>query len=286
MSSKVYYIDGEFVPAAEATIPVTDLALLRGYGVFDFFRTYDGLPIQIERNLDRFRRSAGVLGMDFPWTNEELKAVVYETIRRNGFDESGVRIIATGGDSPDFITPKGKPRLLVYVEPYRGYPQEWYENGVKLITVNEERLMPLAKSLNYAMAVVAQRQAREQGGIEALYKDRDGFVREGTTSNIFAYYDDGKVITPDSDILQGITRQRVLEILRQEHTVVERALSYGELLQAREVIITAANKQVIPVVQIDAHHYGEEPGPWARHMMGLFQQYVRAAVAARDAETV
>jgi branched-chain amino acid aminotransferase len=285
MSSKVYYIDGEFVPAAEARIPVTDLALLRGYGVFDFFRTYNGLPIQIERNLDRFRNSAGVLGMNFPWTNEELKAIIYKTIQRNGFAESGVRIIATGGDSPNFITPTGQPRLLVYVEPHQGYPQDWYDNGVKLITVNEERMMPMAKSLNYAMAVVAQQQAKAQGAIEALYKDRDGFIREGTTSNIFAYFDDGKVITPHAEILPGITRGRVLEILQADHTVVERGLNYSELMQAKEVIITAANKEVIPVKQIDAHHYDTEPGPWARHMVTAFAEYVQAAAIARDAET-
>jgi branched-subunit amino acid aminotransferase/4-amino-4-deoxychorismate lyase len=139
--------------------------------------------------------------------------------------------------------------------------------------------------LNYGAAVVALQQAREQGGVEALYKDRDGFIREGTTSNIFAYFDDGKVITPDSDILPGITRQRVLEILREEYVVVERALNYGELLHASEVIITAANKQVLPVVQIDAHVYGEMPGPWARHMIARFQDYVRRAVAERDVKT-
>lgn len=279
--SKIYYVDGNFVSAEEAQIPITDLAIVRGYGVFDFFRTYDGLPIQLERNVSRLRRSADVLGLALAWSNEQIADAILETVRRNGFEESNVRVIVTGGDALDFITPQDKPRLLVYVEPLKPLPATWYNDGVKVITVREERYLPTAKSLNYIPAIIAMRQARAEGAVEALYVDRDGFVREGTTTNLFAFYGD-KVVTPEVDILPGVTRGRVLEILSENYTVEVRPISYEELLRAQDLVITAANKQVVPVVQIDHHVLGDEPGAWSRKLMEDFRVYIAAEVARRD----
>jgi branched-chain amino acid aminotransferase len=284
MTDKIYYVDGQFVPADQASIPVQDLAIVRGYGVFDFFRTYNGKPIQVERNLRRFRDSAAYIGLDIPWPDAELERLIDETLARNGFDEAGVRLIATGGDADNFITPNGNPRLLIYVEPLKPMPDEWYNDGVKVITVEEERYMPQSKNLNYIPAILAQKQAKVNGAIEALYKDRAGIIREGTTTNIFAYYGGGRVVTPAVDILPGITRGRVLEILADDYTVEETPLSYDDLLAADELIITAANKQVIPVVQVDDHTYGDAPGPWGQKIVRLFHEYVMAAADARDTQ--
>ncbi len=279
---KTYYVDGVFVDADAATIPVTDLALVRGYGVFDFFRTYNGLPIQVERNVQRLRNSAHEIEMELPWTNEEIADAIMETLARNDFDEANVRIIATGGDSPNFIMPDDKPRLLIYVEPLKELPDWWYTDGVKVVTVQEERYLPRAKSLNYIPAIVALKQAHKADAVEALYVDRDDNVREGTTTNLFAFYGDGQVITPKTDILPGVTRARVIEILGRDYTVTERALPYNELIQADEVVITAANKQIVPVVQVDDHIYGDEPGSDSRRLMQNFAEYVTQQVEQRS----
>ncbi len=279
---KTYYVDGEFVDADAATIPVTDLALVRGYGVFDFFRTYDGLPIQVERNVQRLRNSAREIEMELPWTNQEIADTVMETLARNNFDEANVRIIVTGGDSPDFIMPDDQPRLLIYVEPLKALPDWWYTDGVKVVTVQEERYLPRAKSLNYIPAIVALKQAKRADAVEALYVDRHDNVREGTTTNLFAFYGQNEVITPKTDILPGVTRARVIEILGRDYTVVEKTLLYDKLLQADEVVITAANKQVVPVVQVDEHIYGDEPGPHSRQLMQNFAEYVAQQVAQRS----
>lgn len=279
---KIYYVDGEFVDAESATIPITDLALVRGYGVFDFFRTYDGLPIQLERNVQRLRNSAREIVMELPWTNEEIADAVIETLARNNFDEANVRIIATGGDSPTFIMPDGNPRLLIYVEPLKPLPDWWYTDGVKVITVQEERYLPLAKSLNYIPAIVALKQAKQAHAVEALYVDRNDHVREGTTTNLFAFYGDDRVITPETDILPGVTRARVIEILKRDYTVIEKALRYDDLLGADEVVITAANKQIVPVVQVNEYIYGDGPGGHSRRLMQNFAEYVTQQVAQRS----
>ena len=113
----VYYVDGEFLPEDEAKIPIDDLSILRGYGIFDYMRTYSGKPVFLKQHLDRLRQSAGQIGLDLPWSPEELNEIVRQTLNRNNNAESNIRIVVTGGSSPDFITPQSKPRLLVFVNP-------------------------------------------------------------------------------------------------------------------------------------------------------------------------
>lgn len=279
---KVYYVDGKFVPADEAVLPVTDLAILRGYGVFDYFRTYGRKPIQIQRNLARLRSSAALIGLTIPWADNELTTIILEAVERNGFDESSVRVIVTGGETQDFITPQAKPRLIVYVEPVRYLPSQYYTDGVKIITVDEERYLPLSKSLSYTSAIVAQQAARQAGAVEAVYVDRNGNAREATTSNLFAFYG-GRVVTESAGILPGITRGRVLEILLRDYVIEERSLPYTELLQADEVVLTSANKEVVPVVQINDVFVGKGVvGEHAKRLMRAFQDYVKHAAHHRD----
>ena len=105
----IYYVDGKFVPANEAVIPVDDLALLRGFGVFDLLCTRNGRPLFLKEHILRLQHSAGEIGLHLPWSYSELVEKVHETLRRNNHSEANIRIIVTGGSSPDFITPQGNP---------------------------------------------------------------------------------------------------------------------------------------------------------------------------------
>ncbi len=274
MTDSIYYVNGEYVRASEGTLPVVDLAILRGYGVFDYLRTYNGVPFQLMRNIRRLRTSAGVIELAVPWSDEEIHDIVMETVKRNGYDEASVRIVVTGGETLDFITPEDKPRLIVMVEPMKPLPAEWYTEGVKIITMHEERQLPAAKSLNYIPAIIAQKRARAAGGVEAIYVDGDGYAREGTTTNLFAFYGNTLVTPPPSGILPGITRETLLRVLEGEYAVDVRELTLEELLMADEVFITAANKRVTPVVTIDEHTIGNgRVGELTRHVMELFDVY-------------
>lgn len=270
----IFYIDGAFVQADEALIPATDLAVLRGYGVFDFLRTYQGRPFRLSQNLARLRRSSALIGLDYPWSDDAIAAIVHQTLRHNDglAQEFNIRIVVTGGSSVDNITPQGKPRLLVMVTPLHAPPDWWYERGVKAISVTYERILPAAKSINYIPAIMAQKLAREQGAVEALYLDRQGRVTEGTTTNLFVFYGN-RLVTPGEDVLSGITRGVVLELAGPHYDVVIRDLPYDELLLADEAFLTAANKQVVPLVQLDDLTFGTgQPGPQTRHIMALFKQ--------------
>lgn len=278
----IYYVDGEFMPAASAVIPVDDLALMRGYGVFDYLRTYAGKPLHLREHVERLVCSAAKIGLELPWDATTIIAIVEETLARNDLAEAkvsdanvrdanvrdaNVRILITGGSSNDFITPEGCPRLLVLVTPLVAKPAEWYAKGVKIITFPSSRTIPGAKSIDYIPATMALSKAKKVGAVEALYVEENGLVRECTTSNIFAVKT-GSIVTPGDDILSGITRKTVLALAEAHHPVKIGDLSLEELLGADEVFITGSGKGLVPVVQIDDTRIGDgKPGPVTRGLM-------------------
>ena len=248
---KTYYIDGEFVPENKAFIPVDDLAVLRGFGVCDLMRTYNGKPYFLNEHIKRLENSAKEIGLELPWSCDDMVKIVLETLKKNKtINEANIRIVITGGSSPDFITPHGNPRLLVLVTQIPELPVSWYEKGVKVITLPIERDIPGAKSISYIPATMALKKAKKENAVEALYVDRHGFVRECATSNFFAFIN-GSLVTPDRDVLKGITRQVVLDISKDLFDIELRQLPLDEVLNADEVFITGTNKGVVPVVMID-----------------------------------
>jgi branched-chain amino acid aminotransferase len=265
-----YYVDGEFVPADRAVIPVDDLALIRGVGVFDLLRTYHGKPCFLKEHVTRLLESARSIDLELPWDHDEICQVALETLSRNDHAEANIRIIVTGGSSADFMSPGGKPRLLVLVTPLPKVPEQWYRKGIKVITRKIRRINPGAKSINYLPAAMALHHAKVQGAVEVLYLDGDDNVLEGTTSNVFAFLH-GRLVTPERGILPGITRKVVLEIVTGQFPIELRDLPRQELLQAQEVFITGTNKGLVPVVDVDGVQIGNgRLGPGTGRIISLF----------------
>ncbi len=164
----VFYIDGEFVPAEKAVLPVNDLAVVRGLGVFDLMRTYNGKPFFLMEHLERLQRSADRIDLTLRWSLDELADVVMQTLSRNSYAESNIRVVVTGGSSSDFITPDGRPRLLVLVTPLPQLPGWWYTDGAKVITFCTRRSLTGTKSINYILSTMALRQARQADAVVAV----------------------------------------------------------------------------------------------------------------------
>jgi branched-chain amino acid aminotransferase len=269
----IYYVDGEFVHASEAVLPVSDLAILRGYGVFDFLRTYGGVPFHLDAHIRRLINSASLIGLSCPWKFEEIREIVLDTLRRNDYPESNIRLLVTGGDSSDSITPGKNPRLLVMNTPLLSFPKEWYETGVRVITADVSRYIPGAKSIDYIRGILALNDAREVDGVEAVYVDGQGRVTEGTTSNIFII-SGGELVTPPDDILPGVTRDVVLDIMAPLCKLRLRALDRQDVYGADEVFLSSSNKEVMPVRMVDDRVIGDgSPGDITRRAMSEFRQY-------------
>nr|NJM02503.1 branched-chain amino acid aminotransferase [Desulfobacula sp.] len=248
---KIYYVDGKFVPSDQAVIPVDDLAILRGYGVCDILRTYNGKPYFLEDHIHRLVNSAKEIGLSLPWQAKEITKIVLETLNRNQIaDEANIRIVITGGSSPDFFYPQGNPRMIILITDLNKLPASWYEDGVKVITYPLERSLPDAKVISYIPAALALKKAKETDAVEAVYINRKMEALEGTTSNLFAFFGD-ILVTPGEGVLKGITRQAILALAQKIYKTEEGPIPLDHLLAADEVFISGTNKCIVPVIQID-----------------------------------
>ena len=273
----IYYIDGQFIEEDKATLSVKDIIVLRGFGVFDFLVTYNKRPFHLKAHVARLEKSAREVGLTLGHSHGEICDIVCRTLEKNNHqDESNIRIVYTGGVSPDGVTPQGNGKLMVMVTPKHILPQWWYTDGAPVITVDMERFMPISKSTNYLTAVYAQQKARARGAVEALYVDRDNRVLEGTTTNIFGFK--GKsLITPPDGILPGITRKVVLDLVKGCFPLEMRHIQKEELAGMDEVFISASNKEIVPIIRINDTPVGNgTPGTRTREVMALFREYTLA----------
>jgi branched-chain amino acid aminotransferase len=274
----VYFVDGAFVSAEKAMIPVDDLAVLRGIGICDIMRTFHGKPYFVDAHIDRLMESGKKIGLSLPWTRADIKQIVFDTLEKNpGLEEVNIRIVITGGSSPDFITPSGRPRLIVMITPINKMPEQWYTRGVKVITLVQERPLAGAKVTSYIPAAMALNQARAVDAVEVIYIDRNHNALEGTTSNLFAFFGDTLVTPPADGILKGITRKVVLSLAKGRFEVSETPISLEKLLTADEVFITGTNKGIVPVVRIDDTPIKDgRPGPRTRALMTALSDHSRS----------
>jgi branched-chain amino acid aminotransferase len=273
----IYYIDGQFIEEDKATLSAKDITVLRGFGVFDFLITYNKRPFYLEAHVARLENSAKEIGLTLQHTNAEICDIVRQTIEKNTHhDESNIRIVYTGGISPDGVTPQGNGKLMVMVTPKYMLPDWWYADGAAVITVDMERFIPESKSTNYLSAVFAQQEAHKKGAIEAIYVDRENRVLEGTTTNFFGFKGN-TLITPPDAILPGITRSVVLDLIKDKFTLEMRHIDMAELKEMDEIFITASNKEIVPVIKINEMVVADgKPGEKTRQVMELFKTYTIA----------
>ena len=274
----LYYVNGEFTPSSQAAIGLTDLGLVRGYGVFEVLRTYGPRPFGLRAHLERLQHSAMQIDLALPWSLDEIEATVQATLARNNPTDVTIRIIVTGGASSNFLLPEGRPSLLVMLAPVKPYAAHFYRDGAALITFACARFMPTVKSLNYITALMGQRKARAAGAVEALYCDVAGDARGGvtecTTSNFFIFKGD-QLITPVQDVLPGITRAAALEVAGDLFELIERPIQRDELAEADEAFITSTTKEIMPIVHIDGQRIGDgSPGVRTQRLSDLFHEYV------------
>lgn len=248
--SNLHYFNHQWVSSSELKISVFDLAVLRGYGVFDFLRTYNRKPFMLDDHLNRLFNSAKNIGIKPPKTKKEIKEIILSGIEKNPGSELNIRILITGGVGPDSITP-GRPSLIVIFTAAINFPKEYYQKGIKVITFPAGRVYSVVKSLNYLTGVIALQKAKKEGALEAIYVNDDSHILEGTTSNFFAVIDN-QLITPKKEVLFGITRKVVINLAKKlKIPVKEENIFLSQIKNFSEAFITASNKEIMPVVKID-----------------------------------
>ena len=260
-NSALWYTNGQWVHPQEASLSVNDIAVLRGYSVFESLRTYDRRPFHLNEHLARLYHSAEIIELEIPWPRQHIIDVVQEIIARNAYHHAAVRLLVTGGESEDGILPSGPPKLIVMITPLGERDMERFARGYKLITSSLQRTSPEAKTTNYIAAVRALKEAELRGANDALFVNELGHVLESTRSNFFIFLGD-TLVTPREGVLIGITRNVVLELARGRFIIEERPILMTELLVADEAFVTSSSREITPVVQVDEHVIADgKPGP-------------------------
>lgn len=274
----IAYVNNQFVDEISATIGIGDLAVQRGYGIFDYFRTRHHFPLFIEDHLDRFFNSAKQLRLEPLQTREELKFIVHEMIRHNNIPDAGIRLTLTGGYSLDNFEPASS-NLIVTQQPVWLPAAEKIQKGLQVITHEYMRDVPDAKSINYLMSIYLLDKMRAEHADEILYCDNN-FILEFPRANVFIVTKEKKVVTPRVNVLKGITRKRIMELAKHSYHVEERNITIAELKGAAEVFLTSTTKRIIPVVTIDHQKVGDgEPGEITKNLLAQFVKMEEKIIA-------
>jgi branched-chain amino acid aminotransferase len=255
-------LDGELLPAADATIAVTDEGLLRGDGVFEVIRLYDGHPFALEEHFSRMRGSAANLRLDFD--PEAFRADLGPLLDASGRPDALLRLVATRGG-----------RRIAIVEPLPEHPP-----GVRLGTVTyaPPRILDGIKSLSYGGNMLATRLAQERGFDEALLVTPHGRVLEGPTSTFF-YVRDGTLCTPplSDHVLDSITRR----VLMDEIDVLEEPLALDDLRALEEAFLASTVREVQSVWAVEDVELAVD-GPRTRVAAEAFARRVSGWSGTRD----
>jgi len=280
-------VNGRITGGDDAVISVFDHGFLFGEGIYETLRTYGGKPFLFDRHMERLRRSAEMLDLPVPFTDDELGREIARTTGAAalGADEAYIRVLLTRGIGEVSYDPKATPRpsVVVIVGPLHEPPAEAYTEGVRAVLVDIVRnhpdtVNPMIKSNNLLNTALAQQAALRQGAFEGIMRNWRGELAECTTSNIFAVVD-GVVCTPPltAGLLPGITRGFLFDIGREAGIAIEeRTLRDNDLFGADEAFLTSTTREIVPIVQVDDRTIGDgAPGPVTRRLLDEFRRRAR-----------
>ncbi|HSC52823.1 MAG TPA: aminotransferase class IV [Phnomibacter sp.] len=265
------WINGTMMPAADAGIGIHDAALNRGYGVFDFLKTAQSIPLFVESHLNRLFFSAGQMHLSIAYTRQEIHDTITQLIAANKQAEIGVKILVTGGYSNTGYS-IGTPNIIISGHPLPAYISEQYEQGIRVITHSYQREMPQVKTINYTRGLWLQPTIEAAGALDVIYT-HDGNVLETPRSNVFVVDTHGRISTAKDGVLHGITRKTIIETAATTLPIFEEPVRVESLHQASEVFLTSTTKGVLPITIVDGQPIGNgKPGPVAQALSALLQK--------------
>lgn len=276
------FMSGKLVPEEEAKVSVFDHGLLYGDGIFEGIRAYNGTVFMLDEHVDRLYDSAKAIALKIPMTKPEMCQAVVDTCKANEIHDGYIRLVVTRGKGTLGLNPYlcPKPEVIIIASNITLYPQELYDNGLKLVTVGTTRniaeaVNPRVKSLNYLNNIMAKIEAMNAGCMEGIMLNQQGYVAEATGDNIF--YLKGNVLTTIPawcGALEGCTRNKVMELAAEMgYDVRETVTSRYDLYVADEVFLTGTAAEIISVVEIDKREISSgKPGEHTKKLADRFHE--------------
>lgn len=267
------YMDGAFRPLNETTLPVSDLIIQRGVGVFESIPTVNGRPLCMTAHIERLIVSAKASTIEFPVAPDAMKSIIREGLALLAGAEPGretlIRPYITGGDDFDELKGFRRPRFFILFENANRPPKELYEKGVLLWPLDMARRSPETKSVDYMTSYSLE--ARENGAFEVLYCP-GGEITEGAHSSFFLVKDGELVTAPLNRVLSGTTRRIVIELARRNGIPVRESVPLlDELTGYAEAFITGSLKGILPVVRVGGTVIGDgRPGAVTKRLREIY----------------
>ncbi len=273
------FVEGRFVPVAEARVPILDWGFLRSDATYDVVHVWRGSFFRLEDHLSRFERGMAKLRMSLPYGREEIRDVLVECVRLSGLREAYAEIICTRGvPPPGSRDPRDcENRFYAFVVPFVWIADpDKQERGLhatisRVQRIDPSSVDPTVKNYHWLDLQAGLFDAYDRGGETAILVDADDNVVEGPGFNVFAVRD-GSISTPDRGVLEGVTRKTVIELAAGHGIPLEeRAIPAAELRRAAEVFVSSTAGGIIPVTTLDGEPVGRgEPGPVTRRLRAAY----------------
>jgi branched-chain amino acid aminotransferase len=282
------YLDGHFVVKEKAMVSAFDHGFLYGDGIYETMRAYGGQLFLLKKHLKRLKRSADAISLKLPLSLDKIGEELVESLNVNKLREAYVRLHISRGAGELGLEPAlcSTPIMVITAKPFHDYPAAYFDCSVAVAIVKTRRNHPLAlspsiKSTNFLNNILAKIEAVEARVFEGIMLNCQGYVTEGTISNIFMVKK-GVLYTPhmDTGILQGVTRNLVLRFATRKKMIAnERLQQPSDFHAADECFITNTTMEIMPVTKIDKKTIGTgRPGPVTAAMFQTYKKEVLACL--------
>ena len=276
-------VNGRISPERDAVISVFDHGFLYGEGIYETMRTYHRRPFLYDRHMRRLRRSARMIELPLPFSDEELAASIRDTQAMARIDgEAYIRVLVTRGIGELTYDPKATPNpsTVIIVKPQVDPDAAVYENGVRVVIVDIVRnhpdsVNPMIKSNNLMNSALAMQEAIKQNAFEGVMRNYRGELTECTTANLFIVANEVALTPPlEAGLLPGITREFLFDIGKDVGVEVrEQVMRDEDLFSADEAFLTSTTREVVPIVTVNDRTIGRGvPGPITRKLLEGFRR--------------
>ena len=274
----IAYLNGEYLPIEECKISVLDRGFIFGDAIYELIPVYNSKPFYLEAHLKRLARSLDQTKMCNPHANNEWKQIISSLVEHSGLTKLSVYLQVTRGVAKrDHAFPENtSPTVFGMSNPWPAVNPDMYKKGLAVVTVQDMRWDRCDIKVTSLLANVMKKQQAVDSNADEAILIRDGYVLEGSATNVFIVKDGAVMTAPKNNlILPGITRDAVVELLNENNIpLLEQAPTQQQLEQADEVWITSSTKECAPVTKVDGKSVGTGiPGELWQKVFSLFQEH-------------
>ena len=284
-ADNLHFLNGEWLTSKDMKISVFDLSVIRGYGVFDFVKSYNHKFIWSDEYIDRFFRSAFEYCLPIPYTKNEIKTLLNIALEKNPKDDIYIRILLTGGISENTLSLGRNHSFMMLINYIHPIDSELYEKGGRFITHVGPRISPAVKSTNYTNSIYARHKYKNEKFTDILLVDtkKDPNIYEGSVNNIFFVRENKIITTPEKYVLDGIMKRKTIDSINLLGIELEyRFVKMSELKSMDEAFATNSSLKVYPVTSINSQKISNYAGLITKRVANKLNELIEKEITLQS----